>query len=304
MGDVNVTPGGGNGVDSDNATASASDILSGKTAGIAGADEPVAGTMPNNGAWRGSVAMNSSITIPKGYHSGSGAVSGPSIPYQNAEVDGDRAHATNISCSPGQINLGIRNGHYLNGVNWIKGSLPTLTPANIKKGVNIGGVVGTWEGYVTSPLIFLAYNGYTSHCPNGIVKNTDRGEFIYQDNYTSEGRLDFLPKGPRAGETMWTGGVFRDQFIVTAYNYVSMTYYAPSSLNQTIALGVGTNPNVDARGGSAYAEYNSKTGQPDPITLTVNISNLSGKMYVIVSGICNTSGWSGRIKIKQIWFHN
>lgn len=303
MGDVNVTPGGGSGVDSDNATASAADILSGKTAGIAGADEPVAGTMPNNGAWRGSVAMNSSVAIPRGYHSGAGGVSGPSIPYQNAEVDGDRAYATNISCGPGQINLGVRNGHYLNGVNWIKGSFPTLAAANIKKGVNIGGVVGTWEGYVTSPLIFFASNGYTAYCPNGIVKNTDRGEFIYQNNYTTNGRLDFLPKSPGAGD-IWTGGVFKDQFVVTAYNYVSMTYYATANLDQTIAFGVGTNPNVDARKASIHVENNTKHKYTDPITLTINISNLSGKMYVIVSGVCNSSGWAGRITINQIWFHN
>lgn len=37
------------------------------------------GTMANNGAWGSNVAMNSSVTIPKGYHNGSGKVNGPSI---------------------------------------------------------------------------------------------------------------------------------------------------------------------------------------------------------------------------------
>lgn len=148
MGDVLVVPGGGGGVDCDNATAVPGDILTGKTAGVAGSDELVTGTMLNQGAWNGSVAMNSSVAVPAGYHNGSGKVSGPSVPVQNAEVDGDRVNALSVSNATGQVNLQVRNGYYLNGVNWVKGTIPTFVAANIKKGVNIGGIVGTFEGMV------------------------------------------------------------------------------------------------------------------------------------------------------------
>lgn len=73
------------------------------------------------------------------------------IPYQNAETGGDRAWATNMSNWAGTINLGVRNGYYLNGVNWIQRDIPNYQPWNIKKGVNIGGVVGTFEGYIANP---------------------------------------------------------------------------------------------------------------------------------------------------------
>lgn len=73
------------------------------------------------------------------------------IPFQNAETDGDRAWATIINCWEGQANFGVRNGHYLNGVNHIRGNIPNFFAANIKKGVNMGGLVGTFEGYVAGP---------------------------------------------------------------------------------------------------------------------------------------------------------
>ena len=46
MGRVYMTGGGGRGLDPDELTASASDVLSGKKAGVQGSDEPVNGTMP------------------------------------------------------------------------------------------------------------------------------------------------------------------------------------------------------------------------------------------------------------------
>lgn len=73
------------------------------------------------------------------------------MPIQNAETDGDRVWATTASNWAGTFNVGVRNGHYLNGVNWVRYDVPTYRPENIKKGVNIGGVIGTWEGWVPQP---------------------------------------------------------------------------------------------------------------------------------------------------------
>ena len=70
-----------------------------------------------------------------------------SIPIQNAETDSDRIWATKASNWAGTFNIGVRNGHYLNGVNWVRYDVPNYQPWNIKKGVNIGGVVGTMPDY-------------------------------------------------------------------------------------------------------------------------------------------------------------
>lgn len=314
MGDVNIKPGGGGGVDCDNATASAADILSGKTAGIAGSDEPVTGTMPNNGAWRGSVGLNSSVAIPKGYHNGSGVVTGPSVPYQNVEVDGDRANATAISCRPGQINLGVRNGHYLNGVNWIKGSLPNLTAANIKKGVNIGGVVGTWEGYV-SPIVFVNATGLTSYSAKGVTPTIYSG----QTNNPSPDAIRCMMGGNNGSIVVhsssrssdwilrWSGGFFNDAIIVTAYNYVSVTFEVPAGIGSNnylyISLGLSTNPKALPLTGT-YAKIDAQgEATTRDATLVFDIRNISGWQYLLLFAAGSQTSYGYSAKIKEIRFY-
>lgn len=160
-------PGGG-GADLDVVTAGAGDVLAGKV--IVGPDgEPLTGTlalsgnasdgqvlngqtyyntdaktkrtgtMPNRGAVNQSLAINGSYTIPAGFHNGSGKVT-QDIPTKGAQT-----------YTPGTANQTIAAGQYLTGPQTIKGD-PNLIPANIKKGVSIMGNIGTWEGYVSSPL--------------------------------------------------------------------------------------------------------------------------------------------------------
>lgn len=165
-------------------TADASDgqVLTGKTYYNTDPKKKRTGSMANQGAVSVKLNAGEGYTIPSGFHNGGGKVetnglasqtpgnatsahilSGQTawvngtkingaIPWQNAEIAGtDRAWATNMSNWAGTINLGIRNGHYINGVNWIQQGIPEYQPWNIKKGVNIGGVVGTFEGYVPGP---------------------------------------------------------------------------------------------------------------------------------------------------------
>ena len=133
-------------LDLDAVTAMAPDVLSGKV--IVDKDgKPLTGTMPNRGTVNQSLGINGTYTIPAGYHNGSGKVT-QNIPIQGADVSGtDRAWATNMSNWEGTVNLGVRNGYYLNGVNWIQGSLPNYSARNIRAGVNMGGVVGTMTDY-------------------------------------------------------------------------------------------------------------------------------------------------------------
>lgn len=103
---------------------------------IAGAE----GTMPDNGAWNGKVGLTGSITIPKGYHNGSGKVTRSYSVYSGnifTPAASDQAILTSGKILVGNVNCaGDKN----------------LIAANLKHGVSIFGVTGTY----TSPYI---YNG-------------------------------------------------------------------------------------------------------------------------------------------------
>ena len=203
-------PGGG-GADLDAVTAGAGDVLAGKV--IVGPDgEPLTGTlalsgnasdgqvlngqtyyntdaktkrtgtMPNRGAVSQSLAINGSYTIPAGYHNGSGKVT------QSVKTKGAQTY------TPGTTNQTIAAGQYLTGAQTIKGDA-NLRPENIKKGVSIMGITGSWEGWVSSPLnLFNSgswgggqsgytmvegpgnYPGNTVSIKNGVIHMTTSGE--------------------------------------------------------------------------------------------------------------------------------
>lgn len=177
-----------------------SQVLAGKTYYNINPKIKRTGSMVNQGAVSQVLNAGGSYTVPSGYHNGSGKVTANSlasqtpgnagsgailtgynawvngnkvpgsIPIQGADVSGtDRAWATNISCWEGVACLGVRNAHYLNGVNWIQGNISNFYAGNIKKGVNMGGLVGTFEGYVpTATDLYLRGNNIRSWYGNGI----------------------------------------------------------------------------------------------------------------------------------------
>lgn len=138
-------PGGGGGADLDVVTAGAGDVLSGKV--IVDKDgNPLPGTMPNRGAISQALGINGTYTIPAGYHNGSGKVT-QSIATMGAQTINPSASKQTVSSS----------GKYMTGDVTVNG-VSNLTAANIKKGVNVGGTVGAWEGFVASS-VDLYYRG-------------------------------------------------------------------------------------------------------------------------------------------------
>ena len=94
--------------------------------------------------WTGDASAESGHVLPGKTYWRNGVKMTGNMAIQNADVSGsDRAYATNVSAWGGVICLGVRNGHYLNGVNWIQADIAGLQAANIREGINIGGLTGT-----------------------------------------------------------------------------------------------------------------------------------------------------------------
>jgi hypothetical protein len=115
------------------ATATAAQILSPKTCWVKGVK--ITGTMPNNGAISYSLPLNGTYKIPAGYHNGSGKVT------QSIATQGG------WTITPTTTNkLGCAANRYCTGNIYVKGD-GNLVAWNIKKGVNIFGVTGTYQGF-------------------------------------------------------------------------------------------------------------------------------------------------------------
>ena len=83
MADIFVAAGGSGGASSDETTARAADVLSGKTyLGADTSDDVGAGAMPDNGAMQKTLRAGESVTVPRGYHNGSGTVAAASLAEQ------------------------------------------------------------------------------------------------------------------------------------------------------------------------------------------------------------------------------
>lgn len=106
--------------------ANQADIFSGKTAWVNG--QKVTGNMPNNNAVSLTVARNGSVTVPKGYHNGSGKVTGPTMTDKVAATHNPTATAHQI----------IPAGCYTTGAQTIAAVTQTnLVAGNIKSGVTV-----------------------------------------------------------------------------------------------------------------------------------------------------------------------
>ena len=81
------------------------DVLVGKTFSNKQSNA-LTGSMPNNGAWSASTSGNGSVTIPAGYHNGSGMVSGAAS-YNQGVSDADNR----VNTSSASYNSGYTNGH-------------------------------------------------------------------------------------------------------------------------------------------------------------------------------------------------
>ena len=156
------------GTDTSDATATAGDILSGKTAYVAAGK--VTGTIASKSS-SNLTASGATVTVPAGYYPSQASKSvatatqaTPSITVSSAGLitakstqsagyvsSGTKSATKQLTTqgaqtiTPGTSNKTIASGRYLTGTQTIKGDA-NLVAANIKRGVSIFGVAGSNEG--------------------------------------------------------------------------------------------------------------------------------------------------------------
>lgn len=191
----------GGGIDLDVITANPADVRAGKV--IVDKDgEPLTGTLPDRGSWGvAELVAGETVIIPAGIHDGMGMVTAKSLAdqtpgnlaaakmlsgvygYSNGvKVTGNIASMAAQTVTPGNAAKTVScSGKYMTG-NVTVQAVANLTAANIKKGVTVGGVTGTWEGYVAAAtdLYYKGANpaGFKSNGDDAMVSYSFDGTYI------------------------------------------------------------------------------------------------------------------------------
>ncbi len=183
-------------------TAGTGDVLAGKTFSSGSAGISKTGTIPNKGAWTGTVAAASRTTIPAGFHNGSGYVQCSDKGYNQGVIDADNrvnANSANykggynagVSAADGRVNINSANykGGYNAGMSAADGRINTDS-ANYKGGYNAGvsatkkGTAGA--GDVLSGKTFTNSSSVNASgtMPNKGNTTQDAGATTQDDTYT------------------------------------------------------------------------------------------------------------------------
>ena len=317
MGKYLILKSGSGGVDTDDVSATAADVIKGKTAGVFGHDEPVTGTlelsgnagagevltgktfyttnpkskqtgtMPNRGAVSQALNAGGSYTIPAGYHNGSGKVTANSLVGQTSanataayissgktawvngsKITGTLATQGGSTTTPGTANKTIVTASKHVTGNIVVAGNSNLAASNIKKGVNIFGVTGTFQGYVDSPLYLYNSGTFSNLCPNKMTSVQGDIAIKYEsDRFTGY----FQGNGIRTS----------DLIDLSNHKIVSIQFSVGGSSGYSVTevLSVGKNSTVIPTSDSIKTTLTISATSKD-VVMTVNVENLTGMFYI------------------------
>ena len=232
------------------------------------------------------------------------------------------------------IVTGIKNGACIQGANYVALPSPNFLPHNIRKGVNINGIVGTMPDYSTGRVVF---NGATFD--NELVSGVaDKPFFIVNDYYANYISNEYRYSG------IWGGGM---NFSLTTFSSallgrkigcvlsqsVDLSPFSRIAINYNLSGTVKNNPNVNLecfvsplRSLKRAGEMVQGVGNIDGFSeakavvragsvtinrqgqLTLDVSNINEQAFLILTAsitVANSSeSFSGALQITKIEFFN
>lgn len=231
------------------------------------------GSMANRGTVNYSLPINGSYTIPAGFHNGSGKVS------QNIPTKGAQTY------TPGTTNQTIAANQYLTGPQTIKGD-PNLKPENIKKGVSIMGITGTWEGYVTSPLYLYNKGMWNGLQTTGLTEINGEGSSRLDNDFSQS--IGFYA---RSNFDEKVNARFNQKVDLTNYKYLKV--HAIDIKNGYLMIGISDNASA---GISSYIA-SAKTADIGGYAI-LDISSLTGQKYIYIEA--NTANAIAKPSVNRV----
>jgi hypothetical protein len=246
--------------------ASDGQVLSGQTYYNTDAKTKRTGTMPNRGAVNQSLAINGSYTIPAGDHNGSGKGT-QDIPTKGAQT-----------YTPGTTNQTIAANQYLTGPQTIKGD-PNLKAENIKKGVSIMGITGSYEGAIPEKYYIWTGGAWGIQGPSMTLTwaDTSGGKIPYSA-YAAGGSGPSINRYYNYRGNNYTAGgcaKINTAFDLTPYKYLKFERTQSGTFSIPVFVGVSQNGNLQ---GNTYAAQFSGTVSSG--AHSIDISKLSGSYYI------------------------
>lgn len=289
------------GTDLDFITATAADVVAPKV--IINKDgEPVTGTMPNNGAIRATLNCGQSKAIPVGYttggtvtvnslasHTSGTAVANNILSGKTAWVNGSKISGTIPSkgattITPGTSNqTAISAGTYASGAITVAGN-SNLVAGNIRKGVTIFGVTGTFSGIATSPYVFLKYGNSINNPPVDATGGATAIKKFLSWN-TSGGKASgsyinayYIGVNNNVyGDTGTASIRFNNAVDLSSYRYLKCNVIKSGLSTGTVSYILGISTSTSA---TSYSRHTSIS--VDDGTLVLDVTNLSGPYFVYV----------------------
>ena len=239
----------------------------------------IAGTATSDATGTAAQLLNGKILYGKG-----SKITGTMGDYSGKTSTSNYVSSTFRSATSGYVFASPGSTGYYTTGSYLRIPASNLSAANIKKGVSIMGIIGTFEGWVSNPLYIYNYGSWSNINPSGLTVSKKANK----DSYSSM--------------TINSNNILLHSWCGTSGYISSVTARLNGVVNLTNYSKLNARVNLTATGSDAspkfYIGVNNSSTDTFPSSnavatikgeqiATLNISSFSGNYYVFVEGLAD-----------------